>query len=84
MKRLSTLSILFFFSTNSLFAIPANQEFVYVHTGSTESRDILGNMAKKLIQSCKVSSGGDTARSAASVDSALSTDLESGKKTLQI
>ncbi|EZA51583.1 hypothetical protein DMN91_010427 [Ooceraea biroi] len=56
-------------SSNSLFAIPANQEFVYVHTGSTESKDMLGYMARKLIQSCKVSSGGITSRSLASSDS---------------
>lgn len=56
-------------SSHSLFAIPANQEFVYVHTGSTESRDILGHLARKLIQSCKISSGGSTSRSLASLDS---------------
>ncbi|XP_076300012.1 nonsense-mediated mRNA decay factor SMG8 isoform X3 [Lasioglossum baleicum] len=61
-------------SSNSLFAIPANQEFVYVHTGTTESRDILGYMAKKLIQSCKVSSGGSTSRSLASQDSNIPVD----------
>ncbi|XP_003403110.1 nonsense-mediated mRNA decay factor SMG8 [Bombus terrestris] len=61
-------------SSNSLFAIPANQEFVYVHTGTTESRDILGYMAKKLIQSCKVSSGGSTSRSLASQDSNIQID----------
>lgn len=57
-----------------MFAIPANQEFVYVHTGTTESRDILGYMAKKLIQSCKVSSGGSTSRSLASQDSNIQID----------
>nr|XP_012220936.1 PREDICTED: protein SMG8 isoform X2 [Linepithema humile] len=56
-------------SSNSLFAIPANQEFVYVYTGSTESKDMLGYMARKLMQSCKVSSGGTTSRSLASLDS---------------
>ncbi|XP_076653468.1 nonsense-mediated mRNA decay factor SMG8 isoform X1 [Halictus rubicundus] len=61
-------------SSNSLFAIPANQEFVYVHTGTTESRDILGYMAKKLIQSCKASSGGSTSRSLASQDSNIPID----------
>ncbi|CAK9818597.1 Nonsense-mediated mRNA decay factor SMG8 [Anthophora quadrimaculata] len=61
-------------SSNSLFAIPANQEFVYVHTGTTESRDILGYMARKLIQSCKVSSGGSTSRSLASQDSNIQID----------
>ncbi|XP_015514721.1 protein SMG8 isoform X1 [Neodiprion lecontei] len=71
-------------STNSLFAIPANQEFVYVHTGPTESRDILGHMVRKLIQSCKVSSGGDTSRSLASVDSLfLSNDLEDETHTFK-
>lgn len=73
------------FSSNSLFAIPANQEFVYVHTGSTESSDMLGYMARKLIQSCKVSSGGSTSRSLASLDSNVATDdTEEGKtKTKQ-
>ncbi|KOX73371.1 Protein SMG8 [Melipona quadrifasciata] len=61
-------------SSNSLFAIPANQEFVYVHTGTIESRDILGYMAKKLVQSCKVSSGGSTSRSLASQDSNIQID----------
>ncbi|KAG7212648.1 hypothetical protein KM043_012931 [Ampulex compressa] len=61
-------------SSNSLFAIPANQEFVYVHTGTTESRDILGYMARKLVQSCKVSSGGSTSRSLASQESNLQVD----------
>ncbi|XP_071555169.1 nonsense-mediated mRNA decay factor SMG8 [Temnothorax nylanderi] len=54
-------------SSNSLFAIPANQEFVYVHTGNTDSRDMLGYMARKLIQSCKTSSG-STPRSLTSLD----------------
>lgn len=58
-----------FCSSNSLFAIPANQEFVYVHTGSTDSRDMLGYMARKLIQSCKISSGGTASRSLTSLDS---------------
>ncbi|XP_003701120.1 nonsense-mediated mRNA decay factor SMG8 isoform X2 [Megachile rotundata] len=61
-------------SSNSLFAIPANQEFVYVHTGTNESRDILGYMARKLMQSCKVSSGGSTSRSLASQDSNIQID----------
>ncbi|XP_032668556.1 protein SMG8 [Odontomachus brunneus] len=61
-------------SSNSLFAIPANQEFVYVHTGSTESSDMLGYMASKLIQACKVGSSGSTSRSLASLDSYVSTD----------
>ncbi|XP_033223576.1 protein SMG8 [Belonocnema kinseyi] len=58
-------------SSNSLFAIPANQEFVFVYTGPTESRDILGYMTRKLIQSCKVSSSTTTSRSLASLDSNL-------------
>ncbi|XP_043288529.1 protein SMG8 isoform X2 [Venturia canescens] len=45
-------------SSNSLFAIPANQEFVYVHTGSTESRDLLGYMTRNLIKSCTAASSG--------------------------
>ncbi|XP_057317890.1 nonsense-mediated mRNA decay factor SMG8 isoform X1 [Microplitis mediator] len=44
-------------SSYCLFAIPANQEFVYIHTGSTESRDMYGYMMRKLIDSCKISSG---------------------------
>ncbi|XP_011266292.1 protein SMG8 [Camponotus floridanus] len=56
-------------SSNSLFAIPANQEFVYVHTGNIDSRDMLGYMARKLMQSCKISSGSSTSRSLASLDS---------------
>ncbi|KYQ55349.1 Protein SMG8 [Trachymyrmex zeteki] len=56
-------------SSNSLFAIPANQEFVYVHTGNTDSRDMLGYMARKLIQSCKTSSSGTTSRSLNNLDS---------------
>ncbi|XP_015123123.1 protein SMG8 isoform X2 [Diachasma alloeum] len=43
-------------SANSLFAIPANQEFVYVNnSGPTESRDMLGYMIEKLMASCRVS-----------------------------
>ncbi|KAH0550329.1 protein SMG8 [Cotesia glomerata] len=45
-------------SSYCLFAIPANQEFVYIHIGSTESRDMYGYMMRKLIESCKVSSNG--------------------------
>ncbi|CAL1682174.1 unnamed protein product [Lasius platythorax] len=56
-------------SSNSLFAIPANQEFVYVHTENTDSRNMLGYMARKLMQSCKTSSGASTSRSLASLDS---------------
>lgn len=59
----------FFCSSNSLFAIPANQEFVYVHTGNTDSRDMLGYMARKLVESCKTSSGGTTSKSLTSLDS---------------
>ncbi|KAK0167296.1 hypothetical protein PV327_004714 [Microctonus hyperodae] len=50
-------------SSYCLFAIPANQEFVYIHTGTTESRDIYGYMLNKLIESCKVSSNGAASRS---------------------
>lgn len=56
-------------SSNSLFAIPANQEFVYVHTGNTDSKDMLGYMARKLVQSCKTSSSGTTSKSLTSLDS---------------
>jgi len=64
-----------------LFAIPANQEFVYVHTGNTDSKDMLGYMARKLIQSCKTSSGGTTSRSLTSLDSntVVTDDAETGK-----
>ncbi|XP_034946459.1 protein SMG8 [Chelonus insularis] len=41
-----------------LFAIPANQEFVFINTGVTESRDITGYMLKKLIESCRIGSTG--------------------------
>ncbi|XP_066583120.1 nonsense-mediated mRNA decay factor SMG8-like [Prorops nasuta] len=61
-------------STNSLFAIPANQEFVYVNTGSTEYRDMFGYMTRNLIQSCKISSGGATSRSLASLNCYLHND----------
>lgn len=43
-----------FCSSNSLFAIPANQEFVFVNTGDPETRDILAYMTKQLIRSCTV------------------------------
>jgi len=68
-------------SSNSLFAIPANQEFVYVHTGNTDSRDMLGYMARKLIQSCKTSSSGTTLRSLSNLDSnpIIVDDIETGK-----
>lgn len=70
----------FVFSSNSLFAIPANQEFVYVHTASTESSDMLGYMASKLIQACKIGSSGSTSRSLASLDSYVTADdTEEGK-----
>lgn len=42
---------------------------MYVYTGSTDSRDMLGYMARKLVESCKVSSGGTTSRSLASLES---------------
>jgi len=64
-----------------LFAIPANQEFVYVHTGNIDSRDMLGYMARKLMQSCKISSGSTTSRSLASLDSnsIITDDTGTGK-----
>ncbi|XP_011306755.1 protein SMG8 [Fopius arisanus] len=44
-------------SANSLFAIPANQEFVYVNKGRSESSDMIGYMITKLMESCKVGPG---------------------------
>lgn len=51
-----------------------------MHTGSTESRDILGYMMRQLIQSCKQGSGSLTSRSLASLDSnsGLTDDAETG------
>ncbi|XP_012270941.1 protein SMG8 [Orussus abietinus] len=63
-------------SSNSLFAIPANQEFVYVHTDSLGSRDTLGRTTKQLIQSCKIGSGSTASRSLASLDSNLVHDSD--------
>ncbi|XP_063224663.1 nonsense-mediated mRNA decay factor SMG8 isoform X2 [Bacillus rossius redtenbacheri] len=40
-------------SANSLFAIPANQEFVYVATESRPSRDRLSHMINSLVDFCK-------------------------------
>lgn len=40
-----------------------------MHTGNTDSRDMLGYMARKLIESCKTSSGGTTSKSLTSLDS---------------
>ncbi|KYM81878.1 Protein SMG8 [Atta colombica] len=73
-------------SSNSLFAIPANQEFVYVHTGNTDSRDMLGYMARKLIQSCKTSSSGTTLRSLSNLDSnpIIVDDTETDKELLML
>ncbi|XP_015586501.1 protein SMG8 isoform X2 [Cephus cinctus] len=72
-------------SSNSLFAIPANQEFVYVNTGSIESRDIFGYMTRKLIQSCKLSSGSNTSRSLASIESNLTvTDTDAESHTFRL
>lgn len=80
LKLNKTLKLFFFaFSSNSLFAIPANQEFVYVHTGNTDSKDMLGFMARKLMQSCKTSSGGTTSRSLTSLDSNSIVTDETGK-----
>ncbi|KAJ8687988.1 hypothetical protein QAD02_023783 [Eretmocerus hayati] len=44
-------------SLNSLFAIPANQEFVFVNTSQTKSQDILTYMTEELIKSCTVAPG---------------------------
>ncbi|KAH0955896.1 hypothetical protein HN011_006917 [Eciton burchellii] len=74
-------------SSNSLFAIPANQEFVYVYTGSTESKDMLGYMTRHLMLSCKVSSGGTTSRSLASSDSndiLADTGIENESRTFRL
>lgn len=75
------IETIFLFSSNSLFAIPANQEFVYVHTGNTDSRDMLGYMARKLIQSCKTSSSGITSKSLTSLDlnNIVMDDTDGGK-----
>lgn len=84
-KTIQQITFLFR-SSNSLFAIPANQEFVYVHTGSTDSRDMLNYMARKLIQSCKINSGGTTSRSLTSLDSnnIIVDDTETGKPKYMI
>ena len=42
-----------FFSSNSLFAIPANQEFVFVQTKVDPSTDSIANMVNSLIDFCK-------------------------------
>lgn len=52
-------------SSNSLFAIPANQEFVYINTNLSESNDIFGYMMNELISSCKIKS---SLRNAASIE----------------
>ena len=48
---------LFFSSANCLFAIPANQEFVFMCTENIEQRDILAYMTRELIKSCTERSG---------------------------
>ncbi|XP_047108247.1 nonsense-mediated mRNA decay factor SMG8 isoform X1 [Schistocerca piceifrons] len=40
-------------STNSLFAIPANQEFVYVRTKPDPTKDFMSHMIKSLINFCQ-------------------------------
>lgn len=41
------------FSCNSLFAIPANQEFVYVNDSSESNTDRLSKAVHNLIKSCQ-------------------------------
>lgn len=48
------------FSSNSLFAIPANQEFVFVNNHNTNARDILSYMSLEFIKSCTVSPGANS------------------------
>lgn len=52
-----------------------------MHTENTDSRNMLGYMARKLMQSCKTSSGASTSRSLASLDSnsIVTDDTETGK-----
>jgi hypothetical protein len=45
--------ILFFYSSNSLFAIPANQEFVFVQTKVDPSSDRIAHMVNSLVDFCK-------------------------------
>lgn len=43
----------FFYSSNSLFAIPANQEFVFVQTKVDPLRDKISHMVNSLVDFCK-------------------------------
>lgn len=63
-----------------MFAIPANQEFVFVNNHNSNAQDILSYMAREFIKSCTVSPGGANSRSFSSVDSFLNNnDSEDGK-----
>jgi hypothetical protein len=44
----------FFYSSNSLFAIPANQEFVFIQTKSDPSNDRIAHMVNSLVDFCKI------------------------------
>lgn len=48
--------------------MPANQEFVFVHTGDTETRDVLAYMTRQLIKSCSVGPGGASSKSFMNLD----------------
>jgi protein SMG8 len=63
-----------YYSSNSLFAIPANQEFVFVYTGSIETRDVLAYMTRQLIKSCTVDSGTTSSKSIENLDSSINYD----------
>lgn len=63
---------------NSLFAIPANQEFVFVNTGNNDTRDILEYMTQQLIKSCTVDTGSRDKKKN-NVDSTSRNEFESGK-----
>ena len=43
----------YFHSSNSLFAIPANQEFVFVQTKLDPLRDRISHMVNSLVDFCK-------------------------------
>ena len=43
----------YFYSSNSLFAIPANQEFVFVQTKLDPLRDRVSHMVNSLVDFCK-------------------------------
>lgn len=44
---------IYVFSANSLFAIPKNEEFVYVNTEESPPGNILPNMVRSLVKSCE-------------------------------